>query len=324
MRWTIDFPIPVSASKISHESKILSMGSCFAQTIGQKMQDSKFAILVNPFGTIFHPLNLVDLISLSLSAEPVDAAKILERDGLYLHYLAHSDNREKSRDALIGSFHTKLQEVQATLLSGELLILTLGTAWIYEHQTLGRVANCHKQPQKLFTKRLTELKEMQAEMEAVLEKIQAQNPKLQVILTLSPVRHIKDGVAENQLSKSLLRVLCGRLESKFEQVSYFPAYEILMDELRDYRFYKSDLIHPTEEAENYIWERWQAVHFSPETQKSVAKIEKIKLELSHRPFNPATEAHRKFLQNLLAKLERLNAEFDFSKEIEEVNRQLRK
>lgn len=323
MRWSIDFPIPPSEVQISHQSKILSLGSCFAQTIGQKMQDAKFDLLVNPFGTLFHPLNLVDLIRQSLSEQSVSPAGVLERDGLYLHYSAHSDIREKSQEALTSSFQAKLRETKAYLQTGDLLILTLGTAWIYEHHDFGRVANCHKQPQKLFTKRLTELKEMQAEMEAILEKVQAQNPKLQIILTLSPVRHIKDGVAENQLSKSLLRVLCGRLEAKFERVRYFPSYEIMMDELRDYRFYKSDLIHPSEEAEDYIWKRWQAGHFSPETQKNVAEIEKIRLELAHRPFNPDTEAHGKFLRNLLAKLERLNAQFDFSNEIKEVTLRLR-
>ncbi len=323
MRWSIDFPIPPSEFQVSHHSKIQSLGSCFAQTIGQKMQDAKFNILVNPFGTIFHPLNLADLLGKSLSGEPVDPNGILERDGMYLHYLAHSDIREKSAEALINSFQVKLLETKTYLQTGDFLILTLGTAWIYEHQELGRVANCHKQPQKLFSKRLTELKEMQAEMEAVLGKIQEENPALQVILTVSPVRHIKDGVAENQLSKSLLRVLCGRLEAKFEQVSYFPAYEILMDELRDYRFYKNDLIHPSDEAEDYIWKRWRETHFSPETQKSITEIEKIGLELAHRPFNPDTEAHGKFLQKLLEKLERLNGQFDFSKEIEEVTLRIR-
>ncbi|MBN7812538.1 GSCFA domain-containing protein [Algoriphagus sp. H41] len=323
MRWSIDFPIPASASPIPHSAKILSLGSCFAQTIGMKMRNAKFDILVNPFGTIFHPLSLVDLISQSLSGEPINPTGILERDGLYLHYSAHSDLREKSAEALASSFQAKVREMQAYLQTGDFLILTLGTAWLYEHQELGRVANCHKQPQKLFAKRLTELKEMQAEMEAVLEKIHEENPRLQVILTVSPVRHIKDGVAENQLSKSLLRVLCGRLEAKFAQVSYFPAYEVMMDELRDYRFYKPDLIHPSEEAEDYIWKRWRETHFSPETQKSVTEIEKIGLELAHRPFNPDTEAHGKFLRKLLEKLERLNGQFDFSKEIEEVTLRLR-
>ena len=197
-------------------------------------------------------------------------------------------------------------------------ILTLGTAWIYEHETFGRVANCHKQPQKLFEKKLTTLEEMEMGLWSVLDNFSRAFPNLKIILTLSPVRHIKDGVAENQLSKSLLRVLCANLERRMSSVSYFPAYEIIMDELRDYRFYKSDLIHPSEEAEEYIWQKWQQAIFPEATREKISEIQKVQLELAHRPFNPDTEAHRKFLQNLLTKLERLNNEFDFSEEISEV------
>jgi HPt (histidine-containing phosphotransfer) domain-containing protein len=149
-----------------------------------------------------------------------------------------------------------------------------------------------------------------------------QHPDLQIILTLSPVRHTKEGIAENQLSKSLLRVLCAQLEQQLEAVTYFPAYEILVDELRDYRFYKSDLVHPSEEAENYIWEKWQQFSFSPETQQKVAEIQKIQLELAHRSFNPDSEAHRKFLHNLLGKLEKMQGEFDFSEKIQDVKSRL--
>jgi len=139
--------------------------------------------------------------------------------------------------------------------------LTFGTAWIYDHQEFGSVANCHKQPQKQFKKRLSTLNEMLLDLEVTLGNFSRVFPKLNIILTVSPVRHIKDGIPENQLSKSILRVLSNALEKKFEQVSYFPAYEIMMDELRDYRFYKEDRIHPTSEAENYIWKRFSEAYF---------------------------------------------------------------
>ncbi|MDP4838592.1 MAG: GSCFA domain-containing protein, partial [Algoriphagus sp.] len=139
-----------------------------------------------------------------------------------------------------------------------------------------------------------------------------------------PVRHTKEGVSENQLSKSLLRVLCAQLEQHNEAVTYYPAYEIMVDELRDYRFYKSDLVHPSEEAENYIWEKWQQFSFSQETRQKVVEIQKIQLDLAHRSFNPDSEAHRKFLQNLLGKLERMQGEFDFSKEIQDLTSRLQR
>lgn len=319
MRWSIDFPISDSPFPISHQSKILSMGSCFAQTIGQKMKNAKFDILVNPFGTLFHPLNLADLLDHALFQDSLEQDGVLARDGLFLHYAIHSDVVGKSPEELTELYSQKLSQTRSYLEKGTHLILTLGTAWIYEHETFGRVANCHKQPQKLFEKRLSSLEEMEMGLWSVLDNFSRAFPNLKIILTLSPVRHIKDGVSENQLSKSLLRVLCANLERRMSSVTYFPAYEIIMDELRDYRFYKSDLIHPSEEAEDYIWQKWQQSIFSEITREKVSENQKVQVELAHRPFNPDTEAHRKFLLNLLAKLERLNAEFDFSEEIREVN-----
>lgn len=322
MNWFTTFEIPISEHPISHQSKVLSMGSCFAQAIGQKMLDAKFDVLVNPFGTIFHPQNLADLLDHALFNDPLETDGILERDGLFLHYSTHSDLVGKTREELTQTYQTQIQLTRSYLEKGTHLILTLGTAWIYEHESFGRVANCHKQPQKLFKKSLSKLEDMEMGLWSVLDNFSRVYPNLKIILTVSPVRHIKDGIPENQLSKSLLRVLCANLERRMASVSYFPAYEIMMDELRDYRFYKADRIHPTEEAENYIWEKWRLSVFSPETQAKVTEIQKVQLELAHRPFNPESTSHQKFLQNLLGKLERLNGEFDFSKEIQEVSKKL--
>ncbi len=324
MRLSIDFPIHESPFPISHRSKILSMGSCFAQTIGQKMKNAKFDVLVNPFGTLFHPLNLADLLDHALFQDPLDQEGMLERDGLFLHYSTHSDIAGKSPEELTEIYSQKLRLTRSYLEQGTHLILTLGTAWIYVHETFGRVANCHKQPQKMFEKRLLSLEEMEMGLWSVLDNFSRAFPNLKIILTLSPVRHIKDGVAENQLSKSLLRVLCANLEQRISSVSYFPAYEIIMDELRDYRFYKSDLIHPSEEAEDYIWQKWQQAIFPVSTREKVSEIQKVLAELTHRQFNPDTEAHRKFLQNLLVKVERLNKEFDFSRELAEVESRIKR
>lgn len=318
MRWTIDFSIPDSPFPIAHSSKILSMGSCFAQTIGQKLKDAKFEILINPFGTIFHPMSIARLLDGAIFTDPFDDTLILERDGMFFHYEAHSDLTGKSKAELLGKLDHQRDLVLDYLKTGTHLILTLGTSWGYELPDQGLVANCHKQPQSLFNKRLWEAKEMKLPLKSLFDNLHQINPNLRIILTLSPVRHLKDGVSENQLSKSILRGLCADLEKYHPQATYFPAYEVMMDELRDYRFYKSDLIHPSEEAEEYIWEKWKKASFSEETQAKVTAIEKIRLELSHRPLNPGSDSHRKFLQNLLLKLERLNTEFDFSEEIEVV------
>lgn len=317
MQWFTEISIPKSPSPISHSSKILSMGSCFAQTIGQKMLDSKLDILVNPFGTIFHPNAIADLLEAGISGNQPDENLISERDGLFFHYSAHSDLVGNSKKDLLEKLNLQTKLTGEYLKTGTHLILTLGTAWVYEFKkTQTLVANCHKQPSDFFQKRLLSLDEMKMSLKNLFSKLSAFNPNLKIVLTLSPVRHIKDGIPGNQLSKSLLRVLCSDLEKESENLSYFPAYEIMMDELRDYRFYKSDLIHPSEQAENYIWDKWADALFTPLTQKKVNQISKIKTELNHRPLNPESEAHRKFLQNLLQKLEQLNTEIDFSKEIE--------
>ena len=322
MRWSIDFPIPASPFFISYTSKVVSLGSCFAQTIGSKMQAAKFEVLVNPFGTLFHPLNLADLLSQALVQAQMDQLGVVEREGVFVHYASHSDVKGDTRTELEASYNQQILRLHHSLKEATHLVLTLGTAWIYTHREYGRVANCHKQPATLFDKKLSSLEELEKGLRPVLRLLTHVHPNLKIILTLSPVRHTKEGISENQLSKSLLRVLCAQLEQHMEAVTYFPAYEIMVDELRDYRFYKSDLVHPSEEAENYIWEKWQQFSFGPETQQKVAEIQKIQLELAHRAFNPDSESHRKFLQNLLGKLERLQGEFDFSEEIQTVKYRL--
>ncbi|WP_339878894.1 GSCFA domain-containing protein [uncultured Algoriphagus sp.] len=319
MQWSTEFTIPESQFPISHQSKILSMGSCFAQTIGQKMIDAKMDCLVNPFGTIFHPMILGDLLDHAIFQDKLEENGILEREGLYFYLGVHSDLHAESPEELKQKYAHQLSSVRQYLETGSHLILTFGTAWIYETEDFGRVANCHKLPQKQFSKKLVPLDEMEFHFNHIFGNISRAFPNLKIILTVSPVRHIKDGIPENQLSKSLLRVLCSQLENKFSFVSYYPAYEVMMDELRDYRFYKKDLIHPSEEAEDYIWEKWSNSYFSNETQAKVLELQKIKLELAHRALNPKSEGHHKFLNNLLQKLERLNREFDFSKEIKSLN-----
>ncbi len=291
------------------------MGSCFAETMGKKMKESKFDILTNPLGTLFHPLNLSDLLNLALSNQNVDPKGILEREGIFLHYSTHSSVFGNTREELLDKCERHLRLTRLYLEKTSHLVLTLGTAWLYEHKAFGRVANCHKQPQTHFKKVLPSLDKMERSLSDIFIHFSKVFPNLKIILTLSPVRHIKDGIPENQLSKSLLRVLCANLERELDSVFYFPAFEIMMDELRDYRFYKADRIHPSEEAEEYIWQKWQQASFSESTRARVAQIRKIHLELDHRPFHPNSPVYKNFLQNLLVKLERLHDEFDFSTEI---------
>lgn len=324
MQWFTPFTIPEASFPISHQSKILSMGSCFAQTIGQKMRDHKFDCLVNPFGTIFNPHSINTLLEAALFDDHFAEDEFLERDGLFFHYSTHSDLVAASKEELVEKLSKQKGLTKEYLASGSHLILTLGTAWVYELAESGSiVANCHKLSTQNFNKRLLSLSKLEMSLGLLFDNLSRIYPDMKIILTVSPVRHLKDGIPENQLSKSMLRVFCDSMEKKYNSVSYFPAYEIMIDELRDYRWYKSDLIHPSAEAENYIWEKWKSSYFSSETQLKVDQINKIKQELAHRPLNPNSEAHRKFQSSLLQKLERLNAEFDFSSEIEVIKSQMK-
>jgi GSCFA family. len=197
MNWFTSFETPPASAPISHKSKILSMGSCFAQVVGSKLESCKFDVLTNPFGTIFHPKILNRLLDHALFNDSMDESGVLERDGLYFHYEAHSDLVGKSIEELRQKWNKKIQETHEYLSTGTHLILTFGTAWIYEHQNFGSVANCHKQPQKIFEKKLSSMQKMLLDLEITLGNISRSNPNLKFILTVSPVRHIKDGIPGN-------------------------------------------------------------------------------------------------------------------------------
>lgn len=323
MQWFTTFQIPASTNPISYQSNVITIGSCFAQTMGQKMLAHKFDCLVNPFGTLFNPISIFKILDACQEQRVFEETDIIERDGLFYHYSTHSDLVASSKAELISKLTMRSEKCKSYLAKCTHLILTFGSAWVYKLVESGQiVANCHKQAASNFKKRLLTLEQMEAESQLFINKLSERYPDIKIILTLSPVRHTKDGIQENQLSKSLLRVLCGNMESQFDQVTYFPAYEIMMDELRDYRFYKADLIHPTAEAENYIWEKWTTAYFSLVTQAKIQELNKIAIELAHRARNPLSTSHQAFLRKLLYKLERLSLEFDFSNEIKQVKDQL--
>ncbi|MCV9386214.1 GSCFA domain-containing protein [Reichenbachiella ulvae] len=298
--------------------KVLSIGSCFADRMGGYLQDYKFDALVNPFGVIFNPVSLIKLIDQKSDPEP---DKFIERDGMVCHYDYHFDLRADSVSSLETLLRAKHQEVNAFIQKADWLIVTLGTAHVYELVVgAGVVANCHKVPQGEFNKRLLSLEEMKTAFVSFQEGVKQLNPSLKIILTVSPVRHVKDGMEENQLSKSLLRVLCSELEG--DDVYYFPSYEIMMDELRDYRFYKEDMIHPSAQAEQYIWEYFQEVAFEEPARVFMKEWKQVLSALNHKAFNPNSAAHKRFVQSILSRIESLPECIDYSKEKQVLESQL--
>lgn len=296
--------------QIGFADRILTIGSCFSENMGAQLLASKFSVFANPLGTVYNPISIFKL----LSEKSLDDSKFVEVGGQWYHLDFHSQFTGRDRKTLETVLKLKQKEVHDFLGQATVVFITLGTAFVYEWvESREVVANCHKIPQKKFTKRLLSLEEMQEAFDQLKIELLQMNPSLQFVFTVSPVRHIKDGIAENQLSKSLLRVLCYEL-AQDSKVKYFPAYELMMDDLRDYRFYKTDMIHPSEMAEDYIWDKFQQSYFSESTRKVLKEWSKVQAALAHRPFNVESESHQKFLKDQDKKLEVFSEYFNVDKE----------
>jgi hypothetical protein len=239
------------------------------------------------------------------------------------HYQLHSSFNEATKNELAQKIELVQLVTKERLQSATHLFITLGTAFVYQLlESEEIVANCHKQPQKQFSKRMLGLDEMIEAYQLFHQKIKKINPNIQMVLTISPVRHTKDGIPENQLSKSILRVFCDQIFRLYPEIYYFPAYEIMMDDLRDYRFYKDDMIHPNSMAEEYIWEEFQEAFFNEATKELINHINQIHKNLNHRPFNPNSKAHYQFLSKLQELISLMPPGLDFNKEKDRISDQL--
>ena len=310
-----DFPF-----KINHQHQILSIGSCFADLMGQRLLDNKFDVLSNPFGVIFNPISIFKLLSLSLQGQMIHPENFLTHLEMWYHYDLHSTFCGQDQAALQKTIVSQINSVSDYIQKTDYLILTFGTAWVYVLKSQRDiVANCHKQPASLFEKRLLSIQEIKETFKKVYDLISVQNPRLKFIITVSPVRHIKDTLTLNSVSKSVLRIAAYELTKQFsEQVFYFPSYEFLLDDLRDYRFYEADMIHPNQVAEDYIWQKFGESFFDTETLTLLRKWTKLRQALTHRAFQPQSQSHQEFLKNTLQSLEALNTKLELSKEIQEI------
>lgn len=307
--------------ELSHP--VITVGSCFSDVMGSRFRENKFNILANPFGVIFHPNIIADLLLMAVQGQAPSSDTFLELENRWVSYLLHSRISAPDSAALRERLQAIFQEVNQQLQEARVLIITTGTAFIYEQKSLQlAVANCHKQAQKDFLKRLSSLEELHTGFEKFYHALKKHNPAIKIILTVSPVRHIKDSLELNSVSKSILRLLAHQACERYPDLSYFPSYELQLDDLRDYRFYGRDLLHPSEEAEDYIWEKFTSTYFSEEAMKFLKEWQGIRRALSHRPFNPASEAHQSFIRKTIKKLEDFPYQVDVSKEILQLKSQL--
>ncbi|RZA20599.1 MAG: GSCFA family protein [Proteobacteria bacterium] len=289
------FRTPVDPSRkplISQEKSLISLGSCFADGIGLRLKDAGFAILANPFGTLFHPFPLFDMLDPDMT---LGSSGYLDIQGKAHHYRLPKTFYAQSKDELEGEFKKRHSALHQSLAHNSVLFLTLGTSHLYTKDGVW-VANCHQQPAALFQKEMSSLEAMTEVWEKLFPKLPA---TLQIIVTVSPVRHLKDGLVENSLAKSLLRVLAHTMVSRApERFHYFPAYEILLDELRDYRYYASDMLHPSEVALDYIWKRFQESLLTDSARDQIKRWDKLKGRLNHRPIHPDSAETARFHERL--------------------------
>jgi lysophospholipase L1-like esterase len=315
MQFRTKIPIPKSNPPIDYNSKIVSLGSCFAVNMAEKLDYFKFQNICNPFGILFHPLAIEKLIDFAVSKKEFTDKDVFFHEERLHSFDAHSDLSNSNKSELVKDLNAIVKSTYQQITESTHVIITFGTAWVYRNvENNIVVANCHKVPQKQFKKELLSVEEIALSLEKIIQLIQSVNPKANIICTVSPVRHIKDGFVENQLSKShLITAIHKILNSKSEFLNYFPSYEIMMDELRDYRFYAEDMLHPNQIAIDYIWERFSEAWIAESAYKTMDEVETVQKGLAHRPFNQNSESHIKFRARLSDKILKLESQYSYMK-----------
>lgn len=317
MQFRTQMPVPKSNHPIDYNSKIVSFGSCFAENISDKFQYFKFQNAVNPFGIIFNPVSIEKIIDKALKQKLFTDKDVFFYNERWHSFDVHSDLNNSSKDELLESLNAILKTTKLQISEATHIIITYGTSWVYRHIERDEiVANCHKVPQKQFEKEILSAETIKNSIKNSIELIHTINPDCNIIFTVSPVRHIKDGFVENQWSKAnLITAIHGKLRAEHGMLNteYFASYEIMMDELRDYRFYAEDMLHPNQVAIDYIWKRFKESTISETAFSTMDKVENIQKSLSHRPFNPDSESHIKFELNLKEKIAKLLSQYSFMK-----------
>lgn len=310
MQLQTKIPIQQQESRIDYNAQMLLLGSCFAENIGAKFEYFKFKNLQNPFGVLFHSKAIETFLWMVTQGESYTEADLFYRNEQWHCFDAHSKLSDPDQSRLLLRLNAALQQTQESLRSASNLIITLGTSWVYRLKELDMiVANCHKIPQSAFTKELLSVDEITHNLSNIVSLVKSVNPTITITWTVSPVRHIKDGFVKNMRSKSHLITAIHQIIDPAQKLHYFPSYEIVMDELRDYRFYAKDMIHPSEVAIDYIWERFKEVWVDSKAGIIMKNVDTIQKGMSHRPFNQQSKQHQRFIEDLENKKLQLQKQF---------------
>jgi hypothetical protein len=319
MNFHLEFPILPPKNKINYSDKFLSLGSCFSEEVGFRMKKNKINVDINPHGILYNP----DSIAIALKRYIGDK-KFREDDLFYANdswnsWEHHSRFSDPDKKKCLTVINDRISSAHLHLKESNWLVITFGSAFSYLHNTLqSTVGNCHKIPQKEFTKSLLSVDHIIKEYKELIDDLAKLNPSLNIILTISPVRYIRDGIVENNQSKAILIQAVHELVKSQENLFYFPSYELVIDDLRDYRFYKTDLVHPNEQAVNYVFEKFIDSCFNDESKSIFEKVNEILMAAEHKPFNKNSDAHKKFKKSYLEKSLLLQSKYAFLDLNEEV------
>lgn len=320
------FSIEPLDSRISYADSILSIGSCFAENIGQRMIDLKYPLLMNPFGILYNPMSILNALNRIQAAEEFTEEELVKGEGLYHSWFHHGKFSDTNASRALNKINAEIICAKAALDTLDYLIITWGTASVFTLKGTDQVvANCHKFPATDFHRKFLSVEEIVSAYKVLIDHLLIARPALKIILTVSPVRHWKDGAAQNQRSKARLLLAAENLEEAYSNVHYFPSYELLMDDLRDYRFYKNDMLHPSEEAIDYIWKNFSDYGLHSEEETLRKKVYKIYQGLHHRPLYDRRPEHKTFLEKLLSQITEIESQsssIDYTKEKEKINERL--
>lgn len=307
MQFTTPIPISKYLNAIDYSSKLFCIGSCFAENMAEKFDYFKFQNTVNPFGIIFNPVSLEKIISRCVTKNYFTEKDIFYHNDLWHCYEIHSELSNPDKNELLTQLNNLVDFTNNQITKSTHLLITLGTSWVYKLKSTNEiVANCHKVPQKEFEKVLLSVEQIEQSLQNIISLVLQINPNCKFIFTISPVRHIKDGFVENNVSKAhLISAVYKTVNSQQSTINYFPSYEIMMDELRDYRFYAEDMIHPSQQAIDFIWIKFFENYIDEKEFALMNQVCEIQRALKHRPFNPESANHQKFLENLNSKIEAL-------------------
>jgi hypothetical protein len=297
--------------KINHQQNLLLIGSCFTEQIGTKLSNHKFSVLDNPNGILFNPVSISKSISSYIDNKQYNQSDLFYQNECWNSWEHHSRFSKPGVAECLADINESQTKAHHFLKKADWLLITLGSAFVYELDNKEVVANCHKVPTDKFVKRLLTAADVFTDLQKTIDKIVAFTPALKIIFTISPVRHLRDGFVENNRSKATLIQVVHQLIEKNNNCYYFPAYELIIDDLRDYRFFAEDMVHPNYAATNYVWEKFIATCIDEPSQQLMKEIAVIVAAKNHKPFNPTSEQHKKFLQTNLEKVKKIQQQFPY-------------